>query len=328
MRVREAVALAAAVARVRLLGRRVPVFVSWAATYRCSRRCRYCRVWETPSSEMDTHTALRRVEALRAQGARHLSVTGGEPLLCEDLDHVLRRCATLGMRTSINTHGDLLPERPEVLEWLDTVTLSLDGDRAVHDALRGAGAFDDVLAAAELVHSHGRHLQVTMVLTNENADQVDAVLDLCRRLGATASFHPVYSDSLLWPDTHAPLQLAAAENAGVFAHLARVKRAEPELIRDSILSLRHLAHWPQDTAVPCVAGRLFLRMTPDGDLLACGWKQSTGSVERPVRPAEDSVAEAVAGLHCEPCRQCWNPGVVDLNAAACGRPDPILERLR
>jgi radical SAM protein with 4Fe4S-binding SPASM domain len=68
------------------------------------------------------------------------------------------------------------------------VSISLDGaDAATHDAFRGIpGAFDEALRGLRNLKERGMSVQINMTIARHNAQQLPAVLDMARQLGADA----------------------------------------------------------------------------------------------------------------------------------------------
>jgi pyrroloquinoline quinone biosynthesis protein E len=328
VRLPEVLASAWGLARARFGHGRLPLFASYAVTYRCDRACAYCHAQRNSGTELPTDAAMRLLSELRRLGLRRVGFTGGEPLRRDDLAAILRHCVALGLRTNLNTNGTLVPARREVLALVDGVAMSLDGGPGVHDRLRGKGSFAAVETAAALVRAGGKRLRLTMVLNRQNVDELGTFLELCRAWGAQASVHPVYTGNHLWPEADSPLTLPPHAHAAVFRELLRVKRGERELLTESRLALEHLARWPTPTAIPCFAGRLFVRVTPDGRLRACEWRQGDGARGEGVDASGGGAAHALARLEAGGCAQCWNPAVVDFNFAAAGRLGPALHVLR
>ena len=82
-----------------------PLLFSYYVTHRCDLGCRYCcdgdgkRFKEDPVPELDTADVRRLLSILR-QGGDTLDITGGEPLVRDDLEEILASCS--GARIS---HG-------------------------------------------------------------------------------------------------------------------------------------------------------------------------------------------------------------------------------
>jgi radical SAM protein with 4Fe4S-binding SPASM domain len=141
-------------------------------TQRCNHACLHCyNVWLSdaqayPHGELDTAGTLALLnKALDETRCNHVTLTGGEPLLREDLTEILDLLRERGVRTTIISNGRLLDE-PTVVNLLDRgVALFelplLSRRREVHDRLSGSpGAFDAVLAAMAHIRYHGGRLGV------------------------------------------------------------------------------------------------------------------------------------------------------------------------
>lgn len=89
----------------RLLGR--PFYSRVHVTYRCNYRCQMCAVCSSRDqyAELPAATLAIVAERLRALGARHVVLTGGEPFLREDLPEIVRAFAGRGFSIRIQTNG-------------------------------------------------------------------------------------------------------------------------------------------------------------------------------------------------------------------------------
>jgi len=116
-------------------------------TARCNSACAHCFARTGPTAEDRLSPALAATlcrEGYRA-GFRHLHLTGGEPLLWSGLFGLLDTVFDLGYASVfLNTNGLLLTEavagRLAQYPGLG-ISVSLQGPAAVHDAMRGAGAY-------------------------------------------------------------------------------------------------------------------------------------------------------------------------------------------
>ncbi len=66
-------------------------------------------------------------------------ITGGEPLLSENIIQIIRTIKKYGLYVSLNTNATLLEERAEELinSGLDKIIISLDGPKEIHNSIRG-----------------------------------------------------------------------------------------------------------------------------------------------------------------------------------------------
>ncbi|MBW2525548.1 MAG: radical SAM protein [Deltaproteobacteria bacterium] len=139
-------------------------YLFWEATLRCNLRCAHCGSGceaTSPLAELETTQILRIVDTIAEDfDARRIfaSITGGEPLLRKDLVEVVAHMQAAGMRTSIVTNGTLLSEERAaalVEAGMRTVSISVDGLRAEHEALRGPGTFAQVIRAVRHARAAG-----------------------------------------------------------------------------------------------------------------------------------------------------------------------------
>src|SRR2546422_967120 len=123
----------------------VPHVVAWNLTRRCNLECAHCYIAagprESAASELETAQCLRIVDELVALNpAPLLILSGGEPLLRDDLTDVARYASRRGATVVVGTNGTLLTDgRVAALERAGGrgVAGSVDSPRpSHHDKLR------------------------------------------------------------------------------------------------------------------------------------------------------------------------------------------------
>ncbi len=143
-------------------------------TARCNHACLHCyNIWQPAGSafsggELDAAAyGLALLEkALDEVECRHVTLTGGEPLLRDDLPAILELLRGRRVEVTLISNGRLLTEARVAALLEGGVRLFelplLSHRREVHDRLSGSpGAFDAVLAAMSHVrHQHGRFVAV------------------------------------------------------------------------------------------------------------------------------------------------------------------------
>jgi organic radical activating enzyme len=82
----------------------------------------------------------------RALHVQRVMLTGGEPLLHRNLWALCKQLQALGIRITLVTTGLLIDRHAaDIAASVDTVVISLDGDREIHDAIRRVkGGFDRI----------------------------------------------------------------------------------------------------------------------------------------------------------------------------------------
>ena len=119
-----------------------------SVTDRCNFRCVYCMPKEVfgrdyaflERSELLSLEEIARVAGVFAGlGVRTVRITGGEPLVRRNVEHLVELLAAIpGLELALTTNGALLPQKAEALAraGLDRVTVSLDSvDDATFRAL-------------------------------------------------------------------------------------------------------------------------------------------------------------------------------------------------
>lgn len=147
-----------------LLARPDLTYLFWESTLRCNLRCLHCGSSCEPTSpvkELSPEQILAIVDTIGEDfdGRRiFVSITGGEPLLRPDLYQVVERMSSYGMGSCIVTNGTLLTAekaRRLIDAGMRTVSISVDGPEAVHEAVRGEGTLRRTLAGITAAREAG-----------------------------------------------------------------------------------------------------------------------------------------------------------------------------
>jgi len=309
--------------------------LSLAVAQKCNLGCAYCYAQQGQfggaAKNMTLEDADRAVDILVSgaePGARlNLAFLGGEPLVNRPvLQAATRRAAELAERRrvtmtfSITTNGTLLTEADA--DFFEAhgfaVTVSLDGPREVHDALRpyknGGGSFDKIMRNLDPLLSRQRRMQVSarVTVTPQN-------LDLRRALDEfiEAGFHSVgFSPMLSAPNgsgelDSADLEIMLGEMIGCGREFElRALAGERYPFANMVNAMREIqrgTHRPY----PCGAGAGYLGVSADGELAAChrfvgDEDGAMGSLAGGVDLARQTDWLAKRHVHRqEPCRNCW-----------------------
>ena len=168
--------------------------VAWEITRRCNLSCVHCRASARCGpypGELDTKRCLLLLDEIAAFSSPIVILTGGEPLLREDIFELADYGNRKGLRMVLATNGTLLTQEiveKLLLSGIRRVSVSIDGrNRESHDAFRGVpGAFDEAMRGIDLLKKGGMEFQVNTTITQKNLDQIEAILDLAVTLGAAA----------------------------------------------------------------------------------------------------------------------------------------------
>lgn len=171
-------------ASARAVDRRLrPIHAVWELTLRCDLSCRHCgsRAGHARDSELSTAECLALVDAMADLGVREVSVIGGEAYLRDDWLDVIAAIRARGMQCNMVTGGrGMTPERARAAAaaGLQSVGVSLDGDEAVHDALRGVrGSFKSAVAAMQNLRAAGVPVSANSQINRLSAPVLPAIVD-------------------------------------------------------------------------------------------------------------------------------------------------------
>ncbi len=119
-----------------------PNYAVWEITLQCDLACRHCgsRAGNARPDELSTAECLDLVRQMAELGVMEVTLIGGEAYLREDWTDILREIRRHGMSATMTTGGrGITPERARAAKeaGLESVSVSIDGNEATHDRLRG-----------------------------------------------------------------------------------------------------------------------------------------------------------------------------------------------
>ncbi|MBI5545621.1 MAG: radical SAM protein [Deltaproteobacteria bacterium] len=296
----------------RLLGNVVsgrPFLVNWQITYRCDFACSSCLFWKEPHSAADELT-LEQVrlasEKLKPLAPLAISMSGGEPLLREDLPQIARLLSKDHFFSIITNGWHVTAERAARLyeAGLGDVHVSVDyASAAPHDGQRGRpGAFERALRALEIFRdarpSRRHRVHALALLLEDNLDDIERLVLLAEEMGISVELS-LYSDRRGRLPRRTPRRPVAE-------FLRQLKAHHPSSFVPMAGYLDAFDQAVANHGVPsCGAGRTFFNVDEKGNVGLC-----INELERPVgNLLTDSTATLVAALqqrhHDNPCGACW-----------------------
>lgn len=164
-------------------------------TQRCNLSCLGCYSDGSKRNvlkDASTQDMKSIVAELAHAGVENLVVSGGEPLLRNDLGAILKHAKECGIGTiSILTNG-LLVNKETVLElapYTDCISVSFDGCSSTSPAyIRRSQRFGELVKAIEAIRNAGIEAHIIATIHGKNADDVPAYEALAEKLHATLNF--------------------------------------------------------------------------------------------------------------------------------------------
>lgn len=172
----------------------VPHVVAWNLTRRCNLECAHCYIaagpHESAGGEISTADCIRIAdEILAVNPAPMFILSGGEPLLREDLSLIASHASSHGATVVIGTNGTLLSDaKAQELKGAGVTgfAVSVESlDATYHDRFRrGHGSLEQTLAAIERLQAHEIDFIVQTTLTKANASELSHMVEWAADNGA------------------------------------------------------------------------------------------------------------------------------------------------
>lgn len=158
-------------------------------TLGCNLACAHCYSESAPGirEALDADRLLGALARLRDQGYEIVSISGGEPLVYNELGSLVEGAHALGLRVHMITNGmQLTGERVARLrDHVFLVGVSLDGSEGVHNEVRGhPRAYAKALRGLRALASAGVPSAVICAATARSLPDIPDIFELARELGA------------------------------------------------------------------------------------------------------------------------------------------------
>ncbi len=243
-------------------------------TYRCPLRCAYCSNpvhLDAMDAELDTAEWTRVFGEAEALGVMQVTLSGGEPLLRPDLEHIVRAAHTSDLYVTLITSG--IPVDRDALACLrdaglEGVQLSFqDVDGGAAARIAGVDALTRKREVAGLVRDLGLPLTVNIVLHRQNLPRLPNLIAMAEGLGADRLelAHVQYLGWALVNRSHLLPSAPMIAEARALVAEARERLAG----RMEIAAV--LPDYFSDRPRACMDGwgRRYLVVAPDGRVLPC-----------------------------------------------------------
>jgi MoaA/NifB/PqqE/SkfB family radical SAM enzyme/SAM-dependent methyltransferase len=242
--------------------------VTWAVTNRCTYDCWHCYNAGRSQQDLPLETLKQVGSQLQELGAVVVTLSGGEPLLRDDLEEIVR-CFDDSCSLNLNTTGaGLTAERAQALREAGLFAVGVSLDSAVaeeHDQMRGKkGAFAAALQAVQLAARSGLYPYIISLATREflESSRFSAFMRFAGNIGAL-EVH------LLEPCATGRLA-GRSEVVLSTAERHRILDFQNEVARDESLPiLSSLAHLESPEAFGCGAGLTHLYIDGSGEVCPC-----------------------------------------------------------
>lgn len=165
--------------------------VVFYAGLKCNLNCKHCYVKGSFSdcqlSLADRFYILDKILSLH----KPIDITGGEPLLCDDLLDIINKIfSDHGIVSSIFTNATLIGQKRDLVNEILNIAgslnwfISLDGNLEAHDCFRGIGTFADTIRGAEILMNNNQDVLInTMLHSAVNKKVLKDLYDIIKKNG-------------------------------------------------------------------------------------------------------------------------------------------------
>ncbi|MEN6609463.1 MAG: radical SAM protein [Methanoregulaceae archaeon] len=167
--------------------------VSWNITLRCPLRCAHCYVnagEREADGALSTEEAYAVIDQICELGKPVVILSGGEPLMRDDIFAIARYGSGKGLKMAMGTSGIHIDEKTarEIKEsGIRRVAVSIDSaDPAVHDKFRGLpGAWERAVRGIRHLGREGVGVQINMTVLSPGIQAIRDIVSLGTGLGVT-----------------------------------------------------------------------------------------------------------------------------------------------
>lgn len=297
----------------------LPLWLLAELTYACPLQCPYCSNpmdFHRFKNELTTDEWLTVLQQARAMGATQLGFSGGEPLVRQDLEVLIRHARELGYYSNLITSGVGMDEariKGFKEAGLDHIQVSFQASSEdLNNYLGGTKSFQHKLEMARQVKAHGYPMVLCVVIHRMNIEYMSDILDMAAAL--KADYVELANTQYYGWALHNVNQLLPTrdqlERAEVVAHEYQ------ERFKGRMRILYVVPDYYEERPKACMSGwgNIFLTVAPDGTALPCQAAAQLPGIEFPnVRDKDiewiwkDSPAfNRFRGFDWmkEPCRDC------------------------
>ncbi|MGC9203599.1 MAG: radical SAM protein [Thermoplasmata archaeon] len=162
----------------------------WNLTLRCNLRCIHCYAnakSEKSPNELTENEIFGTIDDLRRMGLPVVILSGGEPMLHENIYEISRYADESGIRVTLSSNGTLIDEKSAFRlaeSGVKYVGISLDGYGEKNDTFRGVrGAFERAVEGLRNVKDAGMMSGIRFTVTKYNVSDLPKVFELGMELG-------------------------------------------------------------------------------------------------------------------------------------------------
>jgi MoaA/NifB/PqqE/SkfB family radical SAM enzyme len=310
----------------RYFGRTRPIFAHLLLTNRCNLNCRYCFV--DVNTIYETDLTLKEwkdvVLGLYRRGCVSISLMGGEPLMFKELDALVDYIKSLGLNVDLTTNGIGLTKRLDIVRKINSVMVSLDGPKSVHEINRGKNSFMHAMNAIDALKENKIPVRVNCIVNRQNRDELPWLLEFSKTNRIPITFNMANEFSESKRHFQDEIMLSEHEIREFYRNIGEYMRSDPtltELILFSGKTIDHVVNYPKafnelilreegeklDRKEMCWFGQIWVHINSNGDIIPCSTLWNLPHLFTPMNIREHGLGVALDHATKLPCKTCYWP---------------------
>ncbi len=247
----------------------------------CNNACIMCNIhynkWVDKTSPDEYTHMLSRPEF---RSLKEVSITGGEPFSRNDIDKVMDAIINSLPNLEwllINTNGTYLSKTKDIVEkYVNkvkkfSVSVSLEGEKEIHEKIRGVKSFDAVMKTLEFLSNFSKSHQnfsfmISTTITSLNADmsQLLFIKSTAEKLGCTYTFRIASASNTYYLNDSSILTGLTPEK------IRMITRFIHEYCKNDVFEQFQKQYLETgQTGLGCTAGTDFAFVHADGNIYPC-----------------------------------------------------------
>jgi MoaA/NifB/PqqE/SkfB family radical SAM enzyme len=259
----------------------IPIYASFSITNTCMYHCWHCYLHNLKEEDMSTRDAEEIIRGLQELGVSVIALTGGEPLVRNDIGEIISKIDTEKSSVVLFTTGfGLTKEKAEALRQagLFAVMIGLEHtDKKIQDTLRGFdGASEQALEGIKNAKHAGLYVGLSTVATRERIarGEIWEFLEFAEKQGV---------DEVLILEP-IPVGKIMEEHDVILTAIERMQLAHiQKKVNQNNRHLKVLSYPYRESkqVMGCCAGYQYLHVSASGNICPCSFTPlSFGNVRR------------------------------------------------
>ena len=151
----------------------------------CNMDCKFCFAdWRNNRKQLSTQKVMEIIDKLQEYGIEAINLTGGDPLLRDDIVEICKYCKAKGIMTIISTTGIELKNKRKVLDYIDVINMPLDSyNPIIHNEMRPCAEKNHHKLILDLIDDINQHypnikIKINTMVGKTNINDVENIGDL------------------------------------------------------------------------------------------------------------------------------------------------------